>query len=65
MKENEADKVAEIGRELAEFSRRAFNRGLVAGTGGNMSARVPGTEKFSLHRPAFHWGMSNRVSISG
>jgi ribulose-5-phosphate 4-epimerase/fuculose-1-phosphate aldolase len=29
--------------ELAEYSRRSFNRGLVSGTGGNLSVRVPGT----------------------
>jgi L-ribulose-5-phosphate 4-epimerase len=33
-----------LRKELAEFSRRAFNRGLVSGTGGNMSVRIPGTD---------------------
>jgi len=45
MKESEAEKIAAIGRELSDFSKRAFNRGLVGGTGGNMSARVPGTDE--------------------
>jgi len=36
--------VIDLRKELAEFSRRAFYRGLVAGAGGNMSARVPGTD---------------------
>ena len=43
------DKVLELvnslRKELAEFSRRAFYRGLVSGAGGNMSLRVPGTDK--------------------
>src|SRR5512139_129892 len=34
-----------LRRELSEVSRRAFLRGLVTATGGNMSVRVPGTEK--------------------
>jgi ribulose-5-phosphate 4-epimerase/fuculose-1-phosphate aldolase len=33
-----------LRKELAEFSRRLFNRGLVSGTGGNLSVRVPGTD---------------------
>jgi len=33
-----------LRRELAEYSRRSFNRGLVSGTGGNLSVRVPGTD---------------------
>ena len=33
-----------LRRELSEYSRRAFLRGLVSATGGNMSVRVPGTE---------------------
>jgi L-fuculose-phosphate aldolase len=36
--------VIDLRKELAEFSRRAFYRGLVAGAGGNMSLRVPGTD---------------------
>jgi L-ribulose-5-phosphate 4-epimerase len=36
--------VVDLRKELAEFSRRAFYRGLVAGAGGNMSLRIPGTE---------------------
>ena len=33
-----------LRRELSEYSRRAFNRHLVSGTGGNLSLRVPGTD---------------------
>jgi ribulose-5-phosphate 4-epimerase/fuculose-1-phosphate aldolase len=36
--------IIRLRRELAEFSRRAFNRGLVSGTGGNMSVRIPDTD---------------------
>ncbi len=31
-------------KELSEFSQRAFNRGLVGGTGGNLSVRIPDTD---------------------
>ncbi|MBW1695395.1 MAG: class II aldolase/adducin family protein [Deltaproteobacteria bacterium] len=31
-------------KELSEFSKRAFNRGLVGGTGGNLSVRIPETD---------------------
>lgn len=36
--------IIRLRKELAEFSRRCFNRGLVTGTGGNLSVRVPGTD---------------------
>jgi L-ribulose-5-phosphate 4-epimerase len=36
--------VIDLRKELAEFSRRAFYRGLVSGAGGNMSLRIPGTD---------------------
>lgn len=31
-------------QQLSEFSRRAFQRRLVGGTGGNLSVRIPGTD---------------------
>ena len=31
--------------ELSEFSKRSFNRGLICGTGGNLSVRVPGSNQ--------------------
>lgn len=31
-------------KQLAEFSRRSFQRNLVAGTGGNLSVRIPDTD---------------------
>jgi L-fuculose-phosphate aldolase len=36
--------IIRLRKALAEYSRRAFHRGLVSGTGGNMSVRVPGTD---------------------
>jgi len=36
--------IIRLRKELAEYSRRCFNRGLVSGTGGNLSVRVPGTD---------------------
>ncbi|NPV69937.1 MAG: class II aldolase/adducin family protein [Firmicutes bacterium] len=34
--------------ELCRVSRRAYDRGLVAGTGGNMSIRIPGTKSVAI-----------------
>jgi L-ribulose-5-phosphate 4-epimerase len=34
-----------LRQELSDFSKRAFLRNLVGGTGGNMSARIPGTDR--------------------
>lgn len=31
-------------KQLSEFSRRSFHRNLVAGTGGNLSVRIPNTD---------------------
>jgi ribulose-5-phosphate 4-epimerase/fuculose-1-phosphate aldolase len=36
--------IIRLRKELSEYSRRAFTRGLVSGTGGNMSVRIPGTD---------------------
>jgi ribulose-5-phosphate 4-epimerase/fuculose-1-phosphate aldolase len=44
MPTGEAEVVIHLRKELTEFSKRAFHRNLVGGTGGNMSLRVPGTE---------------------
>jgi L-ribulose-5-phosphate 4-epimerase len=41
----EDERIASLKEELSAFSRRAFNRGLVSGTGGNMSVRIPDTDK--------------------
>ena len=45
MMKGEDERIASLKEELSEFSRRAFNRGLVSGTGGNMSVRIPDTDK--------------------
>ena len=41
----EAETVTRLRKELSDFSRRAFYRNLVGGTGGNMSIRIPGTDR--------------------
>ncbi len=35
---------AEYRKELSDYSRRSFARGLVGGAGGNLSLRIPGTD---------------------
>jgi L-ribulose-5-phosphate 4-epimerase len=42
---NKAMEIVRLRKELSDFSIRAFNRGLVSGTGGNMSVRIPGTNE--------------------
>ncbi|MCE5265305.1 MAG: class II aldolase/adducin family protein [Deltaproteobacteria bacterium] len=37
--------IVRLRKELSDFSIRSFNRGLVSGTGGNMSVRIPGTDE--------------------
>jgi len=44
MGERESEIVIRLRKELAEFSRRAFQRGLVSGAGGNISVRIPHTD---------------------
>jgi L-ribulose-5-phosphate 4-epimerase len=41
---NKEMEIIGLRKELSEFSRRAYDRGLVSGTGGNISVRVPGTD---------------------
>lgn len=45
---NETEILDRLRNELADFSRRAFHRGLVGGTGGNMSVRIPGTDRLLI-----------------
>ena len=40
----DAETVVRLRHDLSDFSKRAFLRNLVGGTGGNMSARIPGTD---------------------
>jgi len=42
---NQKDKVSSYKRAIAQFSRLSYERGLVAARGGNLSIRVPGTER--------------------
>jgi L-fuculose-phosphate aldolase len=42
---SKALEIIRLRKELSDFSKRAFNRGLVSGTGGNMSVRIPGTDE--------------------
>ena len=39
------DKIGGYKKDLAEFSRLSYDRGLVAARGGNLSIRIPGTER--------------------
>jgi ribulose-5-phosphate 4-epimerase/fuculose-1-phosphate aldolase len=38
-------KIGEYKKDLAQFSRLSYDRGLVAARGGNLSIRIPGTER--------------------
>lgn len=42
---NKTMEIVRLRKELSDFSIRSFNRGLVSGTGGNMSVRIPGTDE--------------------
>ena len=42
---NNNETMTHLRRELCEYSRRSFNRGLVSGAGGNLSVRIPGTDR--------------------
>jgi L-ribulose-5-phosphate 4-epimerase len=37
--------IVRLRKELSDYSMRSFHRGLVSGTGGNMSVRIPGTDE--------------------
>jgi L-fuculose-phosphate aldolase len=39
------NKISEYKKDLAQFSRLSYDRGLVAARGGNLSIRIPGTER--------------------
>jgi L-fuculose-phosphate aldolase len=42
---NKSDEILSLKEEIAEVSKRAFNRGLISGTGGNISARINDTNE--------------------
>jgi L-ribulose-5-phosphate 4-epimerase len=37
--------IIRLRKELSDYSKRSFKRGLVSGTGGNISVRIPGTDE--------------------
>jgi len=39
------DEISEYKKDIAQFSRLSYDRGLVAARGGNLSIRIPGTER--------------------
>jgi len=53
----------EIKRKLVEVSKRLYNRGLVAGAGGNVSARIPGTEEIFITPSGLCKGFLNTDDI--
>ena len=44
MTSNQPIDVDSLRLELSDYARRSFDRGLICGTGGNLSVRVPGTD---------------------
>ena len=42
---NKTMEIIRLRKELSDFSKRSFRRGLVSGTGGNMSVRIPGMDE--------------------
>jgi len=59
-----------LRKELADFSKRSFSRHLVSGTGGNLSLRVPDTDKVLITPSGISLGdiepgMSLLVNLSG
>jgi len=44
-KMNQKDKINGYKKDVAQFSRLSYDRGLVAARGGNLSIRIPGTER--------------------
>ncbi len=52
----EKDKIAQLRSELAEVGRKAFKRGLVPATSGNISGRVPGTDLVLVKRTGVSLG---------
>ena len=42
---NKAMEIIRLRKALSDYSKRSFRRGLVSGTGGNMSVRIPGMDE--------------------
>ncbi len=47
MTSNQPIDVDSLRLELSDYARRSFYRGLICGTGGNLSVRVPGTDSIN------------------
>jgi L-fuculose-phosphate aldolase len=43
--DKETETIRRLRKELSEYSRRSFHRGLISGTGGNISVRIPDTDR--------------------
>lgn len=41
---NETDEIQSLRKEIADISKKAFDRGLISGAGGNISARIGDTD---------------------
>ncbi len=41
----ESDSLSLLRRELSYYSKKSFQRGLISGTGGNLSVRIPGEDR--------------------
>ena len=42
--------LARLKEEIARYAIRSYQRGLVGGSGGNVSARIPGTDEILITR---------------
>jgi ribulose-5-phosphate 4-epimerase/fuculose-1-phosphate aldolase len=45
MMKQDSDAVNRSRKELSQYSKKSFQRGLVSGTGGNLSVRIPGEDR--------------------
>jgi L-ribulose-5-phosphate 4-epimerase len=43
--DKETETTRRLRKELSEYSKRSFERGLISGTGGNISVRIPDTDR--------------------
>ena len=47
MMNQDSDAVNRSRKELSQYSKKSFQRGLISGTGGNLSVRIPGEDVVS------------------
>ena len=57
--------IYEIAKKLVTASERAYNRGIQTGSGGNVSARIPGTETMLVKASGGDGGISGGHGRSG